>query len=97
MWVGRSHGGSVAEVRKCAVHKCVCDFPEIDEKPGIGDPEVGNPSPVDGRTLPICRSSLGAGQTVNEGEESESLILTQVKPEGTTATSDVDSKKKIRY
>ncbi len=78
----------------CAVHKCVLDFTEFDNKPRIGDPEVGNPSPVDGRTLPIRLSSLGAGQTVNEGGKSESLILTQVRLEGTTATSDVDSKKK---
>ena len=61
----------------CAVHKCVLDFTEFDKEPRIGDPEVGNPSPVDGRTLPIRLSSLGAGQTVNEGEGSESLILTQ--------------------
>ena len=61
---------------KCAVHKCVYDFTEVDKEPRISDPEVGNPSPVDGRTLPIRRSSLGAGQTVNGGRESKSLILT---------------------
>ena len=66
MWDVLSHEGSVAEVRKCAVHKCVCDLPEIDKEPGIRDPEVGNPSPVDWRTLPIRRSSLGAGQMGNE-------------------------------
>ena len=82
------------EVRKCAVHKCVCDFPEIDKKPGIGDPKVGNPSSVNRRTLPIRRSSLGAGQTVNGGRiESHSFRL-KVRPKETTATSDVDSKRK---
>ena len=93
MWDGLSHEGSVAEVRKSAVHKCVYDLPEIEEKPVIRDHEVGNPSPVDWRTLPSCRSSLGAGQTVNKGEDRSHSFLTQVKPEGTTATSDVDSKK----
>ena len=68
IWDGRSHGGSVAEVRKCAVHHRVIDFPEIDKEPGIGDPEVGNPDSVNRRTLPIRRSSRGAGQTVNGGE-----------------------------
>jgi hypothetical protein len=94
VWDGLSHEGSVAEVRKSAVHKCVYDLPEIEEKPVIRDHEVGNPSPVDWRTLPARRGSLGAGQTGNKGERSESLIQTQVKPEGTTATSDVDSKKR---
>ena len=61
---------------QCAVHKCVCDFTEFDKEPRISDPEVGNPSPVDGRTLPIRLSSLGAGQTVNGEEESKPLILT---------------------
>ena len=77
MWDGLGHGGSVAEVRKCAVHKCVYDFPEVDKEPGIRDPEVGNPSSVNWRTLPSCRSSLGAGQTVNEGEDRSHSFLTQ--------------------
>ena len=85
------------EVRKCAVHKCVCDFPEIDKKPGIGDPKVGNSDSVNRRTLPVRRSSLGAGQTVNRGENRSHSFLTQVRPKGTTATSDVDSKRKIRH
>ena len=76
------------------MHHCVKDFPEIGKKPGIGDPEVGNPDSVNRRTLPIRRSSRGAGQTVNGGEIRSHSFLTQVKPKETTATSDVDSKKK---
>ena len=60
----------------CAVHKCALDLTEFGEEPRISDPEVGNPSPVDGRTLPIRLSSLGAGQTVNGEGESKPLILT---------------------
>ena len=66
--VGRSHGGSDAEVRKCAVHHCILDSSEIDKIPGIGDPQVGNPGSVNRETLPIRHSSYGAGQTGKEGE-----------------------------
>ncbi len=76
------------------MHHCVKDFPEIDKKPGIGDPEVGNPDSVNRRTLPIRRSSRGAGQTVNGEEIRSHSFLTQVKPKETTATSDVDSKRR---
>ena len=70
------------------------DSSEIDKKPGICDPEVGNPGSVNRGTLPIRHSSHGAGQTVNKGEiESHSFRL-KVRPEEPTATSDVDSKKK---
>ena len=77
VWDGLSHGGSVAEVRKCAVHKCVYDLPEIEWKPGMLDPEVGNPSPVDWRTLPIRRGSLGAGQMENGEEDRSHSFQTQ--------------------
>ena len=55
------------DVRKCAVHHCVVDSSEIDKKPGICDPQVGNLGSVNRRTLPIRQSSRGAGQTVNKG------------------------------
>ena len=67
-WVGRSHGGSDAEVRKCAVHHCILDSSEIDKIPGICDPQVGNSGSVNCETLPNRHSSYGAGQTVNGGE-----------------------------
>ena len=67
-WVGRSHGGSDAEFRKCAVHHCILDSSEIDKIPGICDPQVGNPGSVNRGTLPIRHSARGAGQMVNKGE-----------------------------
>ena len=94
MWDGLSHEGSVVEVRKSAVHKCVYDLPEIEEKPVIRDHEVGNPSPVDWRTLPARRGSLGAGQTGNKGRDRSHSFRLKLSPKETTATSDVDSKKR---
>ena len=86
-----------AQLRKSASVLCTIackDFPEIGKEPGIGDPKVGNPDSVNRRTLPIRRSSRGAGQTVNGGENRSHSFLTQVKPKEPTATSDVDSKRK---
>ena len=80
MWDGLSHEGSVAEVRKSAVHKCVYDLPEIEEKPVIRDHEVGNPSPVDWRTLPARRGSLGAGQTGNKGRDQSHSFRLKLSP-----------------
>ena len=76
------------------MHHCICDFPEIGKEPGICDPEVGNPDSVNRRTLPIRRSSLGAGQTVNGGRIVSHSFRLKVRPKEPTATSDVDSKRK---
>ena len=80
MWDGLSHEGSVVEVRKSAVHKCVYDLPEIEEEPVIRDHEVGNPSPVDWRTLPVRRGSLGAGQTGNKGRDQSHSFRLKLSP-----------------
>ena len=79
------------------MHHCIVDSSEIDKKPGICDPQVGNPGSVNRGTLPIRHSSDGAGQTVNKGEVGSHSFRLEVKPEEPTTTSDVDSKKKRHY
>ena len=76
------------------MHHCVLDSSEIGKKPGICDPEVGNPGSVNRGTLPVRHSSLGAGQTVSKGEIVSHSFRLKVRPEEPTTTSDVDSKRK---
>ena len=76
------------------MHHCNQDSSEIDKKPGIGDPQVGNPGSVNRGALPVRQSSRGAGQTVNGGRIVSHSFRLKVRPEEPLATSDVDSKKK---
>ena len=60
---GRSHGGSDAEFRKCAVHHwhCILDSSERDKIPGICDPQVGNSGSVNHETLRVGAAAAGVG------------------------------------
>ena len=76
-WIGRSHGGSDAEVRKCAVHHCILDSSEIDKTPGICDPQVGNSGSVNRETLPVRHSFVRSEANGKRGGSWESLIQTR--------------------